>query len=221
MTRERIRPDFSDYVAHFTANRAAYGGTDQNEGAKATGLAGTARDRLGNILTAKSVWATKLPHTDTHGACFTECTWASLLDHAEEYSEYGIGFSKEFLFSKGGGPAVYIRADLYEAQLKHRGFDADLYKFLTPYRPFYAPDPFKKKFSPNKPDIDYTHEREWRVTSDLSFDYGDVQFVVVKAISDIQQLPQNAVNAIGLEKFIPMDIYRTVERLWPTHQMPE
>jgi hypothetical protein len=219
MAKKRIRPDFSDVVAHFTADRPPYGIDGEKEERKAA-LGGNALGRLAHILQEKTIWATKMPHTDQPAVCFTECTWASLLDHAEEYSPCGIGFTKDFLFGKGGGPAVYIRADLFKKQLENKGFHPDLYPFLTPFRPQYAPKQHKEDYWNKKEAIDYTHEREWRVTSDLGFEYTDVSFVVVKTVEDIDKLPKDAVTAIGMTKFIAMDVYRKVEELWPTHLMP-
>ena len=129
--------DFSNVVAHFTADRLPYGIDGEKDERKGV-PSRTARERLANVLEQKAVWATKMPHTDQPAVCFTECTWASLLDHAEEYSPYGIGFTKELLFQNGGGPAVYIRADLFKKQLSNKGFHPELYPFLTPFRPKYA-----------------------------------------------------------------------------------
>lgn len=51
-----------------------------------------------------------MPWIGKHNAvCFTECPWASLITHTHQYSSYGIGFTKNFIFSKGGGPVYYVR----------------------------------------------------------------------------------------------------------------
>jgi hypothetical protein len=34
--------------------------------------------------------------------------WGSLLDHAQAYSCYGIGFHKQVLFREGGAPVFYM-----------------------------------------------------------------------------------------------------------------
>lgn len=220
MASKRIRPDFSEFVAHFTANRKPYGGKSQTVGSNTISIEGNAKQRLHGILQSKKIIATTMPHTDQVAVCFTECTWGSLLDHAKEYSAYGIGFTKEFLFHKGGGPAVYIRADLWKKQLKNKGFHPELFPFLTPFRPNYASKQHQADYWDGKKSIDYSHEREWRAIADVQFEFGDVQFVVVREVGDIDDLPQDAVKAIGKDRFIAMDVYRKVEQLWPTHLVP-
>jgi len=75
------RPDFSDYVVHFTKRWPPLG----LSGAK-TPVAGLAEiagmsayDRLMAILESGVVRATNMPHTDRPCVCFTECVWGSLL----------------------------------------------------------------------------------------------------------------------------------------------
>lgn len=53
-----------------------------------------------------------MPYTVKPAVAFTECVWASLLEHADTYSPYGIGFTKDYLFQNGGGPVFYMRRDL-------------------------------------------------------------------------------------------------------------
>ena len=67
--------------------------------------------------------------------------------------------------------------------------------------------------------MDYTHEREWRVPRDFSFQYSHIKFVVLKSVSDLNNFPENIIEEIGIEKFIFMDTYKKIEELWPTHVM--
>ena len=67
--------------------------------------------------------------------------------------------------------------------------------------------------------VDYTHEREWRLTRDFKFQYTYTTFVILKSVSDLKVIPDEIRNAIGLDKFIFMDTYRKIEELWPTHLM--
>ena len=76
-----------------------------------------------------------MPYTGKPAVAFTECVWTSLLEHAGEYSPYGIGFSKSYLFREGGGPVFYMRQDLFRAQ---GGFHEGVYPFITPFVPSYA-----------------------------------------------------------------------------------
>jgi hypothetical protein len=67
--------------------------------------------------------------------------------------------------------------------------------------------------------VDYTHEREWRVPHDFTFDYNQVEFVILDTYNDMAQFPQEMKDAVGRDKFLLMQNYRTIERLWPTHIM--
>jgi hypothetical protein len=106
-----VRPDFSDYVVHFTRPiESVYLPPEIN-------AIDTSLGRLARILTDKRIIATKMPWFGAKAVAFTECMWTSLLDHAKRYSSYGIGFTKRFLWDQGGGPALYVRSpDLYDAQ---------------------------------------------------------------------------------------------------------
>lgn len=154
------RPDFSSYLAHFTSNKQPVGKNDPNNPViiKAKGFALT---RLINILKEKKIVASTMPWTGTHAVCLTECPWSSLIDHTNRYSPYGIGFSKQLIFSRNGGPVYYVRADQYEKQNWHDHLKA----FVTPFWPVYRPKSInaKKQFTT----CDYSHEREWRIPTTL------------------------------------------------------
>ncbi len=212
------RPDFSDYVAHFTKDSAPLG--DNNPP-----IVGDAAQRLNSILTSKRITATSMPWTNRKAVAFTECPWGSLVSHTKQYSPYGLGFRKSKLFAAGGGPAIYLRADLRDKQMdfQHKdhpqwvGLHPDLYAFVTPFSPPYAPAEYKSKHWKGKKPIDYSHEREWRVPHDFSFDYIDVEFVVVPNYDSVAKFPKDFKDAIGREKFIMVDNYAQIEKLWPVH----
>jgi hypothetical protein len=191
------RPDQSDYVAHFTkANEKR-----------------TAMDALIQILSDRTLIASRLPWTNKAAVCFSECPWSSLLGHSERYSPYGIGFRKPRVFAAGGGPVYYVRSDMYEKQQ----WDDHLHAFVTPFNPYYRPA--NKKDLLGGKTVDYTHEREWRVPHDFTFDYNQVEFVILDTYNDMAQFPQEMKDAVGRDKFLLMQNYRTIERLWPTHIM--
>lgn len=179
----------------------------------------SAYDRLLAILQQGIIRATNMPHTHLPCVCFTECVWGSLLDHAERYSCYGVGFHKKLLFKVGGGPVFYMRPDLYEAQQKVTGgFAMAVWPFVTPFEPAYAPDDHIEKHRAGKGPIDYSHEREWRVPKDVSFELADVAFVILDTYSDEARMPKTIKDAIGRENILLMDNYRKVNQLWPWHQ---
>ena len=190
------RPDQSDYLAHFTKGEDAY-------------------DRLVSILNSKRIHAGNLPWTNNPAACFTECPWPSLLGHAEHYSPYGVGFFKYHVFAAGGGPAYYVRADHWKKQQ----WTAHVKTFATPFWPEYRPTELKSTEFLGGKTIDYSHEREWRVPHDFSFEHEQVSFVLVKDYEDMARFPGELKDAIGRQRFIIMDIYRNIERLWPIHNV--
>lgn len=220
-----IRPDFSNYVAHFTKDAAPIGAVDNPDDVIVKKIAGTASERLVSILTQRRILATPMPWTNKKAVCFTECPFWSLLAHANQYSPFGVGFTKPHLFAAKGGPAIYLRPDLYEKQqeFKHeerdhwRGLHPELFAFVTPFVPDYAPEDVKGKWA--KPTVDYTHEREWRVPHDFSFTLDQVQFVTVSTYADMANFPLALTDAIGHKKFVIMEMYREIERLWPTHRV--
>ncbi|MCX6344227.1 MAG: terminase [Armatimonadetes bacterium] len=218
------RPDFSNYVAHFTKDADPCGNKDCLDNNAAKAISGNAYERLISILKSQKIHATPMPWTGAQAVAFTECPWWSMLHHAEAYSPYGVGFTKPHLFAAGGGPAIYLRPDLYNIQgeFVHKdhpelhGFHSAVHAFITPFAPPYAPKKIRDDHW-NRGHIDYSHEREWRVPHDFTFDYDEVQFVVVKTYEDMAKIERELKNVIGREKFLIMDIHREIERLWPTH----
>lgn len=187
-------PTDSRYLAHFTKDPEAY-------------------DRLVSILQEGTIRAGSLPWTNKKAVCFTECPWSSLLQHANHYSPYGIGFGKHHVFASGGGPAFYVRADVFEAQQ----WADEVYPFVTPFWPPYRPKPLRAPQYLSGKSIDYSHEREWRVVRDFSFDLSKLSFVILKSYEDMARFPRELKDAIGRDKFILMDTYQKIEELWPTH----
>ena len=217
MSPRFTRPDFSDFVVHFTKDKppisAEHGGATSVPGV----VAMTASDRLSAILRDRVIRASNMPWTNALAVCFTECVWSSLLAHADAYSSYGVGFHKSKLFQADGGPAFYVRRELYDAQLRHRskdvngiaGWHPDVWPFITPFNPKYARTQGRRY-------VDYSHEREWRVPADFHFDLTDVAFIVVDRYEDEAQMPRDIKNAVGRENVLIMDNYRRVRELWPT-----
>jgi len=205
------RPDISDYLAHFTTDRAPCSADKDNPTLDVAGK--SAYDRLVAILESKSIRASKLPWVSRNACCFTECPWASLLAHAERYSSYGVGFAKPRIFAAGGGPVYYVRADHWDKQT----WDEHLKTFATPFWPAYRSEKLKDAKYLNGTTCDFSHEREWRIPHDFIFQYTHVEFVIVATYEDMAKFPQNLKDEIGRDKFLIMDQYRAVESLWPVH----
>lgn len=206
------RPDFSNYLVHFTKDKLPCSKAKTNP-AKEFAVKVSALDRLINILKQKQIRSSELTWIHKNAVCFTECIWGSLLSHAQVYSSYGIGFTKEYIFQKGGNPVFYVRPKLHE-HIKQ--ISEEVKPFLTPFQPEYSKDPMAH----NIKRVDYSHEREWRVPMDFDFEYKDVAFIIVKSLNDLK-LPKLSplVKQIGESKFIVMDNYKKVEQIWPIHKI--
>ena len=211
------QPDFSDFVVHFTKSTPPYCADMHPEKVRdITSL--SALQRLLAILQSGSLRATPMPWTNRSAVCFTECTWPSLLTHARRYSPFGVGFKKEFLFGKGGGPAIYLRQDLWQRQKENAAFDKELFAFITPFAPAYAsPEYLKNEWKGREP-IDYTYERERRVAKDVTFTLADVAFVTVDTYEDMAKAPRALKDSIGRENWVILSNYRKIEQLWPQHR---
>lgn len=205
------RPDQSFFLAHFTKNGDKYTG-EEKENSSFDEM--SARQRLISILQNRTIKASTVPWVKKKVVCFTECPWGSLLRHAEKYSPYGIGFTKKLIYSRKGNPVLYLNPELFNLQQK----DNPIYPFINPFLPSYASDKQKKTAFHGRI-VDYTHEREWRLTKDFKFQYTNATFVILKSVSDLEVIPDEIRNAIGLDRFIFMDTYRKIEELWPTHLM--
>ena len=207
------RPDASPYLAHFTSNKFPKGFKSKDNPTNDFKFV-SAEKRLTSILQTKKILASQVPWVGNHKAvCLTECPWTSLVTHTQQYSSFGIGFTKEFVFSKGGGPVYYVRADMFKKQQ----WDDSVLPFVTPFWPDYVPAALKPVVSMKK--CDYTHEREWRVANDLEFDYSDIAFVVLPDYLAMARFPKQLKDDIGRDKFLLMENYKKIEELWPVHKL--
>jgi hypothetical protein len=114
--------------------------------------------------------------------CFTECTRPGIqtLMAEQRYSPCGIAFSKDFIFQKGGGPALYVRGDEWDAvdQLPAglRARAVRLWPGATSDSDLPLPW-YVTRVS------EWLHEREWRIAGEgsplgLPFTWSDVAFVI-------------------------------------------
>lgn len=203
-----MRPDYSKYVAHFTKNGAICSSIPNPSISNQT-----AKQRLISILQSKILLASEMPWTNTKGVCFTESPWASLIEHTKQYSPYGIGFKKQFIYNNGGGPVYYIRADIFSSLSKKGDIIPPKIKtFISPFSPTYR-NKYQKNFF--KPNVDYSFEREWRIPKDLSFEYSDVEFVIIDTFSDLQDINSILHNNIPINKYIVLENYLRVGKIWP------
>ena len=163
-------------------------------------------DRLLNILTSRTIYASPMPLMgEASAVCFTECVWDALVAHSDRYSSYGVVFSKRTIFQAGGGPALYIKGDILQSEIST--LPQALKAFVVPFDPDGLVQPGVIQ--------DWIHEREWRLPESLKFEYSDVLYVLVESIADADQIIQT-VGTMNLpaSRFIPMEVYRTIQEAW-------
>ena len=208
------RPDLSKFLAHFTRDGVPTGG-DSNSNPAGSFSSKSAMEKLIGILKSGEIVAGNIPWVGRKAVCFTECPWSSLLEHANHYAPYAVGFAKPRIFAAGGGPAYYVRADHWEKQ----DWDPHLKTFATPFWPDYRPEELKTDEYLNGKTIDYSHEREWRVPHNFKFGLDNVEFVILPTYEAMAQFPKELKDGIGREKFLLMEVYKTIENLWPVHNI--
>lgn len=204
----RRTADYSPLLVHFTKGRRMVMDELIGAGHPLFGHRGSsAREKLVNILESRTIHASPMPFLPNNppAVCFTECVWDALIGHAERYSPYGVVFSKRLVFERGGGPALYIRGDSLRAI--GNNVPPALEALIAPFDPEGALEPGVR--------LDWLHEREWRVPGSLTFEYSDVEYVIVDSMEDARQVVhQIGAQHLPEEKVIPMEVYRTIERAW-------
>lgn len=214
MIDDMNRPDFSNYLAHFTKDSELSANDENNPVWRYKDM--SAQEKLISILESKIIKASSMPWTNARAVCFTECPWSSLMAHTKKYSAYGIGFSKKIVYAKNGGPVYYMRPDHYNEQMQDNAFVKHVLPFITPFAPVYRPRKMKETFSQT---VDYSHEREWRVPHDFPFNYKDISFIILNDYDDMAKFPKQLKDAIGRDKFILIENYKQIETLWPVHKL--
>ena len=94
--------------------------------------------------------------------CFSECNLPGLINHCERYGRFGFVFRKDAIFALGGRPAIYVDKDMYaKIAAQYREATTLEERRLFSLANLYSP--------PGEGAIqDFTHEREWRLFSELS-----------------------------------------------------
>ncbi|SEW31867.1 hypothetical protein [[Clostridium] fimetarium] len=78
------------------------------------------------------------------------------------YRAFGLRFPKPYIYKKGGRPVIYENSK----QLKD----------IMPQSEFWRIVDFQLSDMDNY--VDWSHEREWRVRNELTFEYGDTEIIV-------------------------------------------
>ena len=178
------RTDMSTFVTHLTRENST-----QN-----------VNDVLYQIIKDKTLVASTTSSgfiTGEHGAvCFQDIPLTSICQNVfyeqkkqESFSYYklryralGIMFSKPYIFNKGGRPVIYDKTEEAKQYLPKDQW----WRIVN------------LNLSDNDKIVDWTHEREWRVKNNLSFELSEVTLLTI-GLSSINYLCSKYKSEFGCE----------------------
>jgi hypothetical protein len=163
-------PDLADHVIHF----AGRNGKRINVDPEIEGL--PADERLVRIVADQRIRAFQTFRAGAPVVCMTESTKAAVttLIRDRRYTPCGIGFSKQFVFERDGGPALYVRGDEWPSVSE---IPQPLRSRVVRFWPgAEAEHPLPDYLATPS---EWLQEREWRMPGDLTFGWDDIQFLIV------------------------------------------
>jgi hypothetical protein len=166
-------PDLGDHLIHFTGRN----------GPKADDVDSAIKDLSGQKRLAKILEEGVIRGFETFGGsapvvCLTESVKESVTSLIAEgrYEPCGVGFSKQFIFDKQGGPALYVRGDEWETATS--ALPEPLRARLVRFWPGAEAEPGEDLPWYLQSKSEWLHEREWRVAGELRFCLADVKFLI-------------------------------------------
>ncbi|MCD4733771.1 hypothetical protein K8R78_05985 [bacterium] len=190
--------DFSPFVVHFTAQGAMrdvleylkfnYSNIDNKDPLNVNSILKSLESADKESFTVFEKIASssylKLSSDKAKKVSLSECTLPGLLSLSARYGRFGLMFTKQFIFEKGGRPAAYvdkeIRTKLYAdsgKESKPEVLETEYYqktvKNFLRFTNVYDPAHYGYKFQ------DYTHEREWILLEQLKFEPRDIAAILV------------------------------------------
>jgi hypothetical protein len=166
-------PDVGDHVIHFTGRQ----GPKINVEEKIERL--SPQERLVHILVNGVVRGFETFGAGAPVACFSESTKAAIPKLIKEgrYEPCGVAFSKQLVFDKNGGPALYVRGD--EWKTVAAALPQAVRSRVVRFWPGAIPDPGTSLPYHLEKQSEWLHEREWRVPTEFRFEWHDVKFLIV------------------------------------------
>lgn len=158
------------------------------------------------------------PSIPQEAVCFSEIPLHELSRLADRRSSYGIGFSKDFISSRGGCPVWYVARGSANAKALQALMSEGLQNRAPASERIWEVTSFID-FPGDYPSGTYRFEweREWRVRGSLSFSESDVAFLIIpeQLHQTARNFFQNAINEnIGPGYFCPyIDPYWDWERV--------
>lgn len=177
------QPDLANRVVHLTG-RTGQVNADVDGAIQAM----SAQERLEGILNERVIRA--YPPFWSLGyacVCFSEATPAGIdrliSGPTRRYEPWGIGFTKQFVFARRGGPAYYVRGDHWAA-FAAADLPFDVKALATLYWPGADPtQPGEVLPHPLARTSQFAHEREWRIpvtppADSIVFGVADIALVI-------------------------------------------
>ena len=189
----RLRsPDLADHVIHFTGRAGPRINVDPEIEALDD------ESRLLRILQTGELLGFETFGAASSVVCLTESTKTaiSFLVREGRYTPCGVGFSKQYVFDRGGGPALYVRGDEWSMV---QSLPEPLRSRAVRFWPGAAPAPGEFLASDLTAPSEWLHEREWRVPERLVFDWDDVEFLLVPSVGWGQDRAGVIAESIGDE----------------------
>jgi hypothetical protein len=165
-------PDLGEYLIHFTGRS----GRRVNVDSSIEQLSD--EERLIRILVDSNICGFETFGADASVVCLTESTKVAVQDliRAKRYSACGLGFLKQFVFDRGGGPALYVRGDEWSTV---RELPQPVRSRAVRFWPGADPEDGESLPDHLSGSSEWMHEREWRVPGQLNFGWDDIGFLVV------------------------------------------
>lgn len=160
--------DMSDYLVHFTKDTPTGSSYDNImsilwNGTLQAGTVGMARKFAPDIDTQRAV-------------CFSEVPLHLIERIARERGQHGIGFTKQFILNKGGGPIWYVERGGVSHNAVRTLIRIARDQPKPAKNPIWALTPFMDSHGGT---YQYEWEREWRHPGSLNFSEKDVSFLII------------------------------------------
>jgi hypothetical protein len=179
--RRYTQPDLTNDVVHFTGRSSASVNSEVPESIRVM----TAEQRFLTILGSCSFQGFPVygNRSEDRVVCFSEATPAGLEEMVQtRYEPWGIGFSKDSMLKWGGGPALYVRGDEFDAV--RQALLPPTRARLTRFWPGAIPEGEERFSDSVKTPSEWAYEREWRVpTASLAFQIRDIRSLLVPTAS--------------------------------------
>lgn len=196
--------DMSPFVVHFTKK------TDRTEYENAISILFSRR------LEARARFGAGKGFVESPKCvCLSEAPLHQLKRLADQRGPYGLGFRKEFIVGRGGGPILYAYQGTPHAQAIENCVKAAIGK---PHDPIWRLAPFVDRpgvYGSNSYFFEW--EREWRYIGDLDFNETDPAFLIIPEY--LHSAARSFFDDAALEHSGPSYNCRFIDPYWDLEQV--